>query len=35
MRYPKRDKRSELAVKQRYAPWTALYSVMSSSTFQL
>ena len=35
MRYPKRDKLSELAVKQRYALWTALSSVMSSSTLQL
>jgi hypothetical protein len=35
MRYPKRDKRSELAVKERYALWMALSSVMSPSTLQL
>jgi len=35
MRYPIRDKRSELAVKERYALWTALSSAMSASTLQL
>jgi hypothetical protein len=35
MRYPKRGKRSELAVKERYALWTALSSAMSPSTLRL
>jgi hypothetical protein len=35
MRYPKRDKRSDLAVKEPYALRKALSSVMSPSTFQL
>jgi hypothetical protein len=35
MRYPERDKRSELAVKERYALLTTLSSVVSASTLQL
>jgi hypothetical protein len=35
MRYPKRDERSELAVKERYALWTHLSSVMCPSKVQL
>lgn len=35
MRYPKRDKRSELDIKERYALWTALSSAMSASALQL
>jgi len=35
MRYPKRDKRSELAVKEHYALWAQLSSAMSPSKVQL